>query len=155
SPARSLALALAFFLIGWLLWRRGRAPGWASWMLLLSCWRTSGMEGAPGALFPGASLEEARSRPIAGRWRPAKDGRSGGVEPFPGGEVLPGHHLLFELDGPLPDPLTPVAILPGGEVSPWPRGPERPASSRARDFLALSQVLPDELVRLGPSPSPL
>lgn len=159
-PDVELAAGLAFFLLLPLLARRWRLssvlPRWSSWVCLAAAWRASSVEVAPvDHELSRSCLAAARERPITGRWRPSPDGRTGWVEPVRGGSQTPGHQLFFEIVGPAPRPLEWVSILPGGEVSPWPAGPERAARSRSESFAALSVVRPDELVRLGPGPRAL
>ncbi len=107
-------------------------------------------------LGPG-ELQRARDEVVIGRWRPhgGRTGPEGGRRGWldPGAEpTSAGHRLLFDLPAPAPAPGAWLAILPGGDVTPWPRGPEPGPRARAAHFLATSRVHPDELVRLADRP---
>jgi competence protein ComEC len=62
--------------------------------------------------------------------------------------VGPGHRLRFELATPPPPDGTWVAVLPGGDVVPPPRGPA-PGPGASERTVATSHVHPDELL-VGP-----
>jgi len=148
--AAALAAALAHA------WRA--APRWVPWALALAFFRASAeVPPAPGASpWTSATVAAARAQPIVGRWRAEGDGRTGWIEPFPGEPAGAGHALLLEPAAWIPPEGTPVAALPGGEVTPWPRGPTPAPGSRARRFAAQSALAADELVLLGaPPPEPL
>ncbi len=168
GPAASAAaagLALAAFLLA----RRGIAPAWTIGVLLLASVRACGLDAtpAPGSIWNPGSVRNAgraltavaardlRAEPIVGRWHAERDGRTGWVEPFDAcvsAECSARHALLFEPECGTPANGTPVAILPGSEVVPWPRGPEAVPQPRSRTFAGFSPVAVDELVRLGPPP---
>ena len=154
ASAAALGLALAAFFLA----LRGRAPAWTAWALLLAFARACVVDAPPkpGPALTSVEARDLRSEPIVGRWHGERDGRTGWVEAL---EVERGSTsairepaLLFEPECAPPADGTPVAILPGSEVVPWPRGPVPSPRARARSFTALSPVLPDELVRLGPPP---
>jgi len=100
----------------------------------------------------GSELARARDEPAIGRWRPvgARAAGRGWLDPdsLP---VRPGHRLLFELEVPAPRAGAWVAVLPGGDVTPWPRGPVPGQRSRG-SWLGSSRVHADELVRLDDGP---
>jgi ComEC/Rec2-related protein len=144
-------------LVAFLLARRGSAPAWTSWVLVLSFARASLVDAPPpaGSAVTAVEARELRSSPIAGRWHGERDGRTGWLEPFhaDGSEAdRRAQALLFEPECAPPADGTPVAVLPGSEVVPWPRGPVPSPRNRTRTFAALAPVAPDELVRLGPPP---
>jgi competence protein ComEC len=134
--------------------RRGALPGWTAAVFVLAFARASPIaETPPSEPAPSALVAEGlRAAPLAGTWRARRDGRTGWLEPFAGEPRTPGHGLLFEPELVPPAEGTPVAILPGSEVLPWPRGPAPSPGTRARDFVALAPLAVDELVRLAPAP---
>lgn len=148
------AAALALSAAGLGLGARAGVPPWATWILLLAFGRASARHEPRPELAPGTAVAARawRAEPIVGRWRRRDGGRMGWVEPFDGEDRRAGHALLLEPELVPPRDGTPVVILPGSEVSPWPLGPCAAAGSRARGFRAWSPVAADELVRLGPAP---
>ena len=151
AGAASVLLAAAVLLAA----RRGLAPVWTAWVLVLAFARASALARPPAGAHAATALESAelRAAPIAGRWRAGRDGRTGWIEPFAGEARAPGHALLFEPDGCAPRDGEALALLPGGEVVPWSRGPEPAPRTRSERFAAHSSVAPDELVRLAPGPN--
>jgi competence protein ComEC len=107
----------------------------------------------PPTAWSQAEIRHARDRPIAGRWRNARGGRSGWIEPFAGHPRHPGHALRLEPAVAAPHEGTAVVVLPGSAVWPWPRGPEPSPDERSRSFAAWSPVAVDELVGLEPRPA--
>lgn len=129
-------------------------------VLLLALGFLRGFLAAPRAAtvpVDPASLEHARDEVVIGRWRPhgGRTGLHGSRRGWldPGAETATaGHRLLFDLPAPGSAPGAWLAVLPGGDVTPWPRGPEPGPRARDGRFLASSRVHPDELVRLADRP---
>jgi hypothetical protein len=116
--------------------------------------RASAITSPVAARMDAFAAGAARAEPLAGVFRAERVGRSGWIEPFDeaeDGAARARAPLLVEPAGIAPEDGTPVVLLAGGEVQPWPRGPAPPPGSRARRFAALAPVLSDELVRLGPA----
>jgi competence protein ComEC len=131
--------------------RLGRAPPWAAAMLLAAYLRPATVPAEPRSPRVAATeVARLRDGALAGRWHGARERGRGWLEPLGHDRAAPP--LLHELEGPAPEDGTPVAILPGGPVMPWPRGPVPASASRARDFEGLSSVGVDELVLLEPAP---
>lgn len=157
--AQPAALALGLGMLAWLVLAvLGRASPGAVLLFGLAGTHAALQPGVPdAAAWSEAEMRQARDGPIAGRWRAARDGRSGWVEPFEGAPRRAGHALLLEPGVLRPPDGTAVAVLPGSAVWPWPRGPAPPCDARVRRFGAWSPVAADELVRLehGPDASAL
>ncbi len=97
----------------------------------------------------GAEIERARDEPVVGIWRAEGAPGSGFVEPC-GVAAAIGHRILFETRMEVPREGEWVAVLPGREPRPWPRGPVPGPRARDGRFLGTSLVHPDELVLRPP-----
>ena len=147
-----VAAAFVALAAGVLVVPRGRFGG-AAWLAAVGC---LGFAHGARATRPAAPSGVATSRlaalregVLAGRWKRVGV-TSGYVEAAPGlpAPALTRHLLLRPAVAP-PDGSW-VAVLPGGDVTPWPRGPAEGPARREGDFLASSRVHADELVALAP-----
>lgn len=105
----------------------------------------AGDELPPG---PTAALAEVRARAWVGPWR-SLGGARGWVD---AGE--PAQRLELVCEGPAPPDGARVAVLPGEEAVPWPRGPVPGPRAREGRFDGLASLRPDEMRVLDPWPRP-